>query len=146
MGGSCSAANDPLSILPEELVVKILSSLAVSDLISCCLVNRYLNGIIDSSKHLQHHIDTAIAGVADNPNSPLCLLERRNALARRQQAWDTFQPLLTVGFEVGELDARPDDLDRTWLHIDALREGGYHSIDHFAVCPDNNELVAIGMR
>jgi hypothetical protein len=35
---------------------------------------------------LQLYVDTAIAGVVDNPNSPISLLERRNALSCQQEA------------------------------------------------------------
>jgi hypothetical protein len=147
MGVSCSIANDSVSILPEELVVKILSSLAVSDLVPCRRVNRHLNSIIDSSKLLQHHIDTAVAGVVDNSHLPLSLLERKDALARRQEAWDNFQPQRTATSKVSRMEAqaKPPDLDGTWLHVDPLREG-YHVMEHLAVCPDNNDLFAIGMR
>jgi hypothetical protein len=37
-------------------------------------------------------VDTAIAGIADNPNSTLSFFERTEAFARRQEAWDTFKP------------------------------------------------------
>jgi hypothetical protein len=132
-----------VSTLPEELVFKILSSLAVTDLVSCCRVNHYLNGIIANSQKLQHHIDTAIAGVVDNPNSPFSLLERRDALARRQEAWDTFQPQRIV-----ELDDNLKllDVDGTWLQFEPLREQGYHKIEHFSACSANREFVAIGMQ
>jgi hypothetical protein len=143
---SSNIANGLLSTLPEELVFKILSSLAVTDLVSCCRVNHYLNGIIASSQKLQHHIDTALAGVVDNPNSPLSLLERRDALARRQEAWDTVQPQRIVGSEVRELKDKLLDVDGTWLQFDPLREGGYHTIDNFSACSANKEFFAIGMR
>ncbi len=150
MGVSCSIATDADSVFPEELVVKIFSSLPVPDLISCRRVNRYLNGIIDSSKQLQHRIDTAVAGVLDNPNLSLSLLERRDALARRQEAWDTFRPQRTATrtSQVHQTWGDSPRLDGKWLHLDPLREEGpgHCQIAQIAVCPDNDDLSAIGMR
>jgi hypothetical protein len=151
MGASYSAANVPARpVFPEELVVIILSNLAVSDLVSCRCVSRRLNSIIDGSGQLQHLIDTAIAGVMDNPDSPLSLIERREALARRQKAWDALQPQrrMTTKLEAGEIavmSMADMHIDGTWVHLDPLREGG-HRIMQIAACFNNSELVAVGLR
>lgn len=149
MGASCSITNDPVITYPVELVVNILSNLTASDLVSCRRVNHHLKGIIDSSQEFQHHIDTAVAGVVDNPNSPLSLLERKDALARRQQAWDTLQPQRTTSDIVIKYPlnvAKHPELDETWLHLNPSREEGHYGIVQLAACPDNNDLVAVGMR
>jgi len=145
MGVSCSIAANAVSIFPEELVLKILSSLLVPDLISCRCLNRYLTGIIDSSQQIQHRIDTAVVGVLDNSNSPLSLLERRDALARRQEAWDTFRPQRTA---VRQTRDDSPALDGKWVHLKPLRdEGSRHcEIGKIAVCPDNDDIFAIAMR
>ena len=150
MGASYSIADDPAkSIFPEELAIAILSNLATSDLVSCRRVNRRLNSIIDGSDQLQHLINTAVAGVMDNPNSRLSLIERKEALARRREAWDTLQPQRTT------TTARIDQTqwienqhfysDGTWAHLDPLREGN-HAVMLVAACPENSELVAVGLR
>jgi hypothetical protein len=131
-------ADVPFSTLPGELIVEILSNLACSDLASCRRINRHLKDIIDSSEQLQHHIDIAIAGVMDNPKSSMSLRERREALVRRQKAWDTCQPQSTA-----EVDERNPGL---WLRLDPLREEGYHQIIQLSVPPDNGDIVAVGMR
>ncbi|KAM6494493.1 hypothetical protein JOM56_010854 [Amanita muscaria] len=152
MGASCSIINDPVITYPVELVVNILSNLTASDLVSCRRVNHHFKGIIDSSQELQYHIDTAVAGVVDNPNSPLSLLERKDALARRQHAWDTLQPQRTTSdivikypLNVG-MEAKRPELVETRLHISPLREEGHYRIVQLAACPDNTDLVAVGMR
>jgi hypothetical protein len=148
MGASYSIADGPAtSILPEELVVVILSNLAVSDLVSCRCVSRRLNGIIDSSGQLQHFINTAVAGVMDNVNSPLSLIERKEALYRRQEAWDTLQPQRTTTAQISGMSMEAKDYypDGTWVHFDHLREGGHFTM-RLAACPDNSELVAVGLR
>jgi hypothetical protein len=143
MKATYSPAND-FSTLPEELVIEILSTLDLSDLISCRCVNRRLNGVIDNSEQLQHQIDTAVAGVVDNPSSSLSLRERREALARRQDAWDNCQPRSTSTSEVDNV--LQASLDDSWLPLGPLREVGYHMIDQLAISPDNSDLIAIGIR
>ena len=146
MGASYSIVDDPAkSIFPEELVVVILSRLAVSDLVSCRRVNRHVNSIIDSSQQLQHLIDAAVAGVMDNLNSPLSLLERKDALARRQEAWDTLQPQRTTTVNVDQMEAEHFYPDGTWVHLGSLREGD-HDVVALAACPNTSELVAVGLR
>ena len=145
MGVSCSIAKDAVSIFPEELVLKILSSLLVPDLISCRRLNRYLTAIIDSSQQVQHRIDTAVVGVLDNFNSSLSLLERRDALARRQEAWDTFRPQRTA---VRQTRYDSHTLEGKWVHLDPLRDegSGHCQIGKITVCPDNDDLFAIGIQ
>jgi len=146
MGVSCSIATDGVSIFPEELVLKILSSLPVPDLISCRRVNRYLNGIIDSSQQIQHRIDTAVVGVLDNSNSPLSLLERRDALAHRREAWETLRPQRTAVRQTRDDDNPP--AYGKWVLLDPLRDegSGHCDIGEITVCPDNDDLFAIAMR
>jgi len=74
--------------IPEELLIET-PCLSFHDLASCRRVNCALNSIIDNSTLLQHQIEKAIAGVMDNPYSNLSLIDRRAALSRRQEAWDT---------------------------------------------------------
>ena len=95
MDTSFSAPCGENRTLPAELTINILSYLSLQDLISCRLVDRKFNDIINGS----HQIDTAVAGVVDNPSSTLSLLARRRALARRQVAWDTCQPQNTTSFK-----------------------------------------------
>jgi hypothetical protein len=141
MGTSFSAPRDEIRTLPAELVINILSYLSIHDLVSCRLIDRELNDIINGSQHLQHQIDTAVAGVVDNPNSTLTLLARRSALARRQVAWDTCQPQNKTSFK--ESAAHKHDRNETLLRLNDLREKGKYEIISLAVC-DDNDLIAMG--
>ena len=144
MGTSFSAPRDENRTLPTELVIKILSYLSLHDLVSCRLVDRELNDIINGSA-LQYQIDTAIAGVVDNPSSTLSLDARRRALARRQVAWDTCQPQKTISESMkGDyMDITPKyDRNETLLRSNLREKGGYKFIS-LAIC-DNNDLIAMG--
>ena len=143
MGSSLSASRDENRTLPAELVINILSYLSIHDVVFCRLVDRQLNDIINGSQHLQHQIDTTIAGVVDNPNSTLSLLARRSALAHRQVAWDTCQPQNATSFKKLKGDAPKHDRNQTLLRLNSLREEGKYKIESLAVC-DNNDLIAMG--
>jgi len=93
MGASHSVVGD--QSVPVELVIKILSYLAVADLTSCRCINHTLRDIIDASPDLQHQIDTALARVVDNYRITLSLPERRRALRLEQEAWDSCKPRFT---------------------------------------------------
>jgi hypothetical protein len=141
MGASHSIASDHNRTLPTELIIDILSCLALHDLTSCHRVNRHLNDIINSSERLQHKIDTAVAGVVDNPNSTLSLLERRDAFARRQKAWDTCQPQRTTS----ATKLFPDEVSNgTCLRLLPLRQQGLFSMAGVAVSVDV-DLIAVGI-
>ena len=88
--------NRSLQSLPTELVVKIIMYLPLHDLASCRRLNRTINGIVESSQWIQHHISVVAAGVIDNPKSTLSLPDRRDALTCRQEAWDTCKPQRTT--------------------------------------------------
>jgi len=126
MDTSFSTPRDDNLTLPVELGINILSFLPLHDLVSCRLVDRKLNDIINDSQYLQHQIDTAIAGVVDNPNSNLSLLARRRALAQRQVAWDTCQPQNTTSLKSrGYGDVAPqNDRNETLLRLNNLGEKG----------------------
>ena len=143
MGTSFSASRDKKRTLPAELVINILSNLSLHDLLSCRLIDRELNYIIKGSQHLQHQIDTAVAGVVDNPSSTLSLDARRRALVRRQVAWDTCEPQNTISESMkGVSDIAPKHDGNVTLLSNLRRKGGYKNMS-FAVC-DNNDLIAMG--
>ena len=145
MGTSFSASRDKKleRTLPAELVINILSYLSLHDLVSCRLIDRELNYIIKGSQHLQHQIDTAVAGVVDNPSSTLSLDARRRALVRRQVAWDTCEPQNTISESMkGVSDIAPKHDGNVTLLSNLRRKGGYKNMS-FAVC-DNNDLIAMG--
>ena len=81
MGGCCSAAGDWDQPVPVELVIETLSYLVVVDLTSCQGINHTLCDIIDTSPLLQHHVNLTLAGVVDNPNVTLSLVEHKCALS-----------------------------------------------------------------
>ena len=145
MGTSFSAARDEKRTLPAELVINILSYLSLHDLVSCQLLYRELNDIINGSQHLQHQIDTAAAGVVDNPRSTLSLVARRRALTRRQTAWDTCQPQNTISESIkGDyMDIVPKhDRNESLLRCNLREKEEYQDIS-LAVCNDN-DLIAMG--
>jgi hypothetical protein len=153
---------------PVELVIDILLRLSLHDLTTCRRVNRTLNSIINSSQAIQHLIDTVVAGVVDNPNSDLSLSERRAALARRQKAWDTGTPQcittsqshciphlnqngLYFMWDIDRVAYRspphPDRVwDKSWSHLSPLPRRDLSKIITFAVCLEENDLVAVGIR
>jgi hypothetical protein len=57
---------EPPTASSAIIVIQILYYLSVKDLLS--LVSHTMNDIIHSSSYIQHQIDTALAGVVDNPN------------------------------------------------------------------------------
>lgn len=142
MGTFFSTPRDDNRTLPVELVINILSFLPLHDLVSCRLVDRKPNNIINDSQYLQHQIDTAIAGVVDNPSSTLSLLARRRALAQRQVTWDTCQPQKTTSFIYFLDNARKHNNERL-LCLNNLREKGEYKLISLAVC-DDNDLIAVG--
>lgn len=172
MGASYSTQKLNFQSIPVELLVKILLYLSLHDLMSCRCVNRTLNAIVGDTQSIQHQIDTAIAGVVDSPNTSLSLSERRDALACRQEAWDTFKPRYTTTSKT-----RPDiiqngiyfklyhhnlnfpnsvaycsppqlnqKLDEMWLYLNPIQRADEYKNIAFAACLEKNDLVAIGIR
>jgi hypothetical protein len=155
---------------PVELVIDILLCLSLHDLTTCRRVNRTLNSIINDSQAIQHLIDTVVAGVVDNPNSDLSLSERRAALARRQKAWDTGTPqsittsqshhlpqvnqngiyfMLLSNQIVYRSAPHPNQAwDGLWSrsHLSPLPRRDRSDAIAFAVCLEENDLVAVGIR
>lgn len=93
------------SLLPAEIVYKILGSLDVVSLVLCrqasdfpnlgCGVlissvlqlNKVLKNLIDESTALQYKIELEVAGMEDGPPSSLGASDRLALLGRRQDAW-----------------------------------------------------------
>ena len=162
--------------IPEELLIEILSCLSLHDLTSCRRVNRALNSIIDNSTLLQHQVEKAIAGVMDNPYSNLSLIDRRAALSRRQEAWDTCKPQYAIAKKVYEsrwgvpdliqssiyfrVPPNADSLDYVLYHPApqpnetfsgtwyslGCKRERHHKIIKLAVCLEENDLVAVGIQ
>jgi hypothetical protein len=155
--------------VPVELIIKILKYLPVADLTSCRCVNHTLHGIIEGSPHLQHQIDTALAGVVDNYNTTLSLFERKRALRLRQEAWDSCKPQFTstsktshfpdliqdgiyfklhpdsrncVGYCLPPLPGQHFDL--SWSYLGHFPKQLDYEVITFAVCLEENNLVAVG--
>jgi hypothetical protein len=177
MGASCSIVDDcdrVSQLLPVELVIEILLNLPLPDLISCQRVNRSLNSIINSSQRIQHQIETTIAGVVDHPDSTLSLSERREALARRQDAWNTCNPQYTIETSTGSRYVVPPSiqcgvyfnfrdphfpgrvayrspsqpsmsLEPRWSVLKQMREYDSSVILALASCLEENDLVAVGI-
>ena len=175
MGASCSIALDQChnQSIPVELVTEILLYLPFNDLASCRRVNRTLNDIINSSAYFQHQFDTALAGIVDNPNATLSLPERRHALALRQEAWNNYKPQHIetsnhesyfpnfiqngIYFRLHHPDfynsvayrwpsRSKQSLEGLWSCLSPLPRQNDYDIDALAVCLEENDLVAVGIR
>jgi hypothetical protein len=172
MGASYSiidSQDDRFQSFPVELIIDILLCLSLHDLTTCRRVNRTLNSIINSSQAIQHLIDTVVAGVTDNPNSDLSLSERRAALAHRQKAWDTGTPqCITTSktasrlpivnqnglyfklhpYHVAYRSPPPPNRawDESWSRLSPLPRRDSSRAIAFAVCLEENDLVAVGIR
>lgn len=170
MGASHSVIGD--QSVPVELVIKILSYLAVADLALCRCINHTLRDIIDASPDLQHQIDTALAGVVDNYHITLSLPERRRALRLRQEAWDSCKPQFAniskvscfpdliqdgVYFILHHPDSRNcigyccpplpgQSFNQSWSYLSHLPKRFDCEIIALAVCLEENDLVALGVR
>jgi hypothetical protein len=165
MGASHSVVGD--QSIPVELVINILSYLAVADLTLCRCINHTLRDIIDASPDLQHQIDTALAGVLDNYRIKMSLSERRRALRLEQEVRDSCKLRFTKSFFpdliqdsiyfklhpdsrncVGYCSPPPPGQihDRPWSYLSHLPKRLDCKIIAFAVCLEENDLVALGVR
>ncbi|KAM6499991.1 hypothetical protein JOM56_005499 [Amanita muscaria] len=86
--------------VPQELVERILLLLDTNSMLTCRLINREFNDIIQSSTLLQYLLACTIAGVIDNPSSPLSYGERLEALLKREEAWRTLKPVFETLIKV----------------------------------------------
>ncbi|KAM6499832.1 hypothetical protein JOM56_005340 [Amanita muscaria] len=96
--------NTPLPVtivtLPRELVERILLLLDIESMLTCRLVNREFNEIIQSSILLQYFLACKIAGVVDNPQSPLSYAERFEVLKKREDAWRKLTPVFETTISI----------------------------------------------
>ncbi|KIL58188.1 hypothetical protein M378DRAFT_170914 [Amanita muscaria Koide BX008] len=82
--------------LPRELVEWILLLLDTESVLTCRLVNREFNDIVQSSTLLQYSLACKAAGVIDNPQSPLSYSERLEALKKQEAAWRKLKPVFEM--------------------------------------------------
>jgi hypothetical protein len=68
-------------------------------MLTCRLVNRELNEIIQSSTLLRYFLACKAASVVDNPRSPLSYCERLEALKKREYAWRNLKPVFEITIE-----------------------------------------------
>jgi hypothetical protein len=87
--------------LPAELIINILSNLRVTDLLSCCATNKFLQELINTSALLQYHVACHKYGVEDNPKCTLDLAMRLEELHSREKAWSSLK------FSQSSLDMKP---------------------------------------
>ncbi|KIL58186.1 hypothetical protein M378DRAFT_60766, partial [Amanita muscaria Koide BX008] len=86
--------------LPRELVERILLLLDTKSMLTCKLINREFNEIIQSSILLQYFLACKIAGVIDNPQSPLSYGERLEALKNQEDTWRRLKPAFEMTISV----------------------------------------------
>ena len=172
MGTSYSKVGDPDRSLPVEIIIKILLYLSVKDFTSCRLVNNTLRDIIDGSPDIQHQVDTALAGVVDNPYITMSLLERKRALRLQQDAWNDWKPWIGdtfhtscipdliqdgVYFKLHHPDTRNcvgycfppqpgQSSTLSWSYLRPLPRRFHIDIIALAVCLQENDLVAVGVQ
>jgi hypothetical protein len=65
-------------------------------MLTCRLVNREFNEIIQSSTLLQYSLACKAAAVVDNPRSSLSYAERLEALKKREGAWRKLKPVFEM--------------------------------------------------
>ncbi|KIL58182.1 hypothetical protein M378DRAFT_86879, partial [Amanita muscaria Koide BX008] len=82
--------------LPRELVERILLLLDTESMLTCGLVNREFNEIIQSSTLLQYSLACKAAAVVDNSRSSLSYAERLQALKKREEAWRKLKPVFEM--------------------------------------------------
>ena len=123
------------------------------------------------SSDIQHEIDTALAGVADNPYVKLSFLERKHALRLRQEAWNIRKPRFSgavqmscipdliqdgVYFKLNHSDyphsvgycipPQPQqEFDLSWSCLNSLPGRLDYEIVALAVCLPDNDIVAVGV-
>lgn len=78
--------------LPDELIIRILTFLSLSDVAICKRLSKQFNAIIAESVLIQYRCSLEEAGLQDNPCSPLTTQERLDLLKVREHAWSTFTP------------------------------------------------------
>ncbi|KAM6499896.1 hypothetical protein JOM56_005404, partial [Amanita muscaria] len=129
--------------LPRELVERIFLLLDTKSMLTCRLVNRDFNKILQSSM-LLYSVACKAAGVIDNPRSPLSYAERLDALLKREDAWRNLKPVFEMTIKV---DHQPP-----LGSIYAVAEGAYFMNDrnhnlhycHFPSSPtDNPQWIGI---
>ncbi|KIL54198.1 hypothetical protein M378DRAFT_134515 [Amanita muscaria Koide BX008] len=86
--------------LPRELVERTFRLLDTTSILTCRLVNREFNEIIQSSTVLQYFLACKAAGVIDNPRSSLSYGERLKALWKREDAWRMLKPVFETTIKV----------------------------------------------
>ncbi|KAM6499998.1 hypothetical protein JOM56_005506 [Amanita muscaria] len=107
--------------LPRELVERTLLLLDAKSMVTCRLVNRELNEIIQSTV-LQYSLACKAAGVIDNPRSPLSYPERLEALNKWEEAWKNLKPVFKTTIKISH---RPSSYP-----IYALTGGSYFLDDN----------------
>lgn len=78
--------------LPTELIERILILLPPLDLLSVNLTSRFFRNVVSSSILIQYVISLKLADVEDNPRSHHSVLERRDLLKKREEAWFNLTP------------------------------------------------------
>ncbi|KAM6499997.1 hypothetical protein JOM56_005505 [Amanita muscaria] len=103
--------------LPRELVERIFLLPDIKSILTCRLINREFNEIIQSSTVLQYFLACKAAGVLDNPRSLLSYSERLEALNKWEDAWKNLKPVFETTIKV---DHQPSTIS-----IYALTGGSY---------------------
>lgn len=73
--------------LPPELAIRIFLSLSLSDLAACQLTSSFLYSVIANSAEVQYYLATLIAGVDNNVDIDLSVLDRLERLRSLEQGW-----------------------------------------------------------
>lgn len=86
--------------LPNEIIHRVLSLLSPLEIVTCNLVNKFLNSIISESSALQYYIALVLAKADDNPCSVASLRQKLSDLRSSEYAWSNLQPKFIASLSV----------------------------------------------
>ena len=94
------SSNPQFLDLPIEIIHKILSLLSPTEIVTCNLVNQFLNSIISESSALQYYIALSLAKAVDNPCSVASLRQKLSDLRSSEDAWSNLRPKFIASLPV----------------------------------------------
>jgi hypothetical protein len=93
-----------LTTLPPEVLTQILSLLPLRDICICEMTCRFFYEHIENTLLLEYIKESRLAGVIDNPQSPLSLTQRLHHLRQYQHAWQSLRMAHPVSVVVPSSD------------------------------------------
>jgi hypothetical protein len=85
----------PSLFLPRELLKQILLLPDLPSILSCRLINKEFNAVIQSSTLLQYRQAGSAAGIINKPHCNLSYTEHLEAFKGRENTWVGLKPMFT---------------------------------------------------